>query len=89
MDGEVALFGEGLQQAHDVTRERSASTKRWRGRRKLHWLTVIDAIGYGVVRAAAENGRSGDHEFSAATTALNGELRGAIRAAARRRPGVG
>src|SRR5258705_3277393 len=86
MDGDVALFGEGLQQAHDVARERSASAKRWRACRKLHWMSVIDAIGYGVIRAAAGDGRSCDHEFSAATTAQNRELhRRAIRAAARRR----
>jgi hypothetical protein len=57
-DGDVALFGERLQQAYDVARERSASAKRWRARRKLDWLTVIDAIGYGVIRAATGDGRS-------------------------------
>src|SRR5258708_1803904 len=49
-DGDVAVFGEGLQQAHNVARERSASAKRWRACRKLHRLTVINAIGYGVIR---------------------------------------
>src|SRR5258708_30924136 len=83
-DGDVAVFGEGLQQAHDVARERSASAGRRRACRKLHWLTVIDAIGYGVIRAAAGDGRSCDHEFTAATTALNRELhRRAILPAAR------
>src|SRR4051794_28237053 len=84
-DGEVALFREGLQKAHYVACERSANTKRWRGCRKLHRLAAIDAVGYGVIRAAARDGRSCDREFGAATAALNGELhRGAVRAVARR-----
>ena len=60
-DGDVALFGERLQQAYDVARERSASSKRWRTCRKLHRLIVIDAIGYGVILATAGDGRSCDH----------------------------
>src|SRR6202022_3903154 len=87
-DGDVALFGERLQQTYDVAGERSASSKRWRACRNLHRLIVINAIGYGVIPAAARDGRSCDHQFSAATAAANGELhRGAIRAAARRRGG--
>jgi len=53
-DGDVALFGERLQQAYDVARERSAGSKRWRACRKLHRLIVINAIGYGVTLAAAD-----------------------------------
>ena len=48
-----ALLRERLQQAHDIARERSAGPKRWRACRKLHRLPVIDAVGYGVIRAAA------------------------------------
>src|SRR5258708_32057357 len=83
-DGDVAVFGEGLQQAHNVARERSASAIRWRACRKLHRLTVIDAIGYGVLLASAADGWACDHQFSAATAALNGELhRGTVRTAVR------
>ena len=52
-DGNLALLGKGLQQAYDVARERDACSRRWRACRKLHRLTVIDAIGNGVILAAA------------------------------------
>ena len=29
-DGDVALFGERLQQAHDIAPERNAGSERWR-----------------------------------------------------------
>ena len=81
----MTVLGERLQQAYDVTRERSAGSKRWRTCRKLHRLTVIDAVGYDVIRAAAGDGGSCDHQFGAAAAAVNGELhRGAIRATAQR-----
>src|SRR3982074_111523 len=89
-DCHVAVFRKGLQQTYDVARERNASSKRWRACRKLHRLIVINAIGYGIFRAAAGDGRSCDHQFGAATAAMNGELhRGTIRAAARKRGGGG
>jgi hypothetical protein len=69
-NGDVALFRERLQQAYDVARERSAGSKRWRACRKLHRLTVIDAIGYGVIPAAAGDGGSRYHELSADTEAV-------------------
>ena len=38
--GELSLLGKGLQQAHDVARERYAGSGRRRGSRKLHGLLV-------------------------------------------------
>ena len=73
-NGDVPLFGERLQQAYNVTGERSAGPKRWRTCRKLHRLTVIDAVGNSVVRATPGDSRSRDHQLGAATTAINGEL---------------
>src|SRR5260370_7542977 len=84
VDGDVALFGERLQQAYDVARERSASAKRWRACRKLRCPIAIDAIGYGVLLASAGDGWACDHQFSAPTAAVNGELhRGTVRTAVR------
>src|SRR5688572_4818598 len=86
-NGNVTLFRERLQQAHDIARERSTSPKRWCACRKLYRLTIIDAVGYGV-DAATGNGRSRDHQLGAAAAAADGELhRGAIGAAARKRGG--
>jgi hypothetical protein len=48
-DGNLSLPGKGLQQAYDVARERHAGSRRWRGCRKLHRLSVIDAIRNGVI----------------------------------------
>ena len=57
-NGDVTLLGERLQQAYDVTCKRSAGSKRRRSGRKLHRLTVIDAVGNGVIRATAGDSRS-------------------------------
>jgi hypothetical protein len=43
--GEVALVGEQLQQAHDVTPKRGTGSERRRGGGKLHRRILIDAIG--------------------------------------------
>jgi hypothetical protein len=64
--------GSDRKQADDVAREGCARSKRRWACRQLHRLIVIDAIGYGVILAAAD-GRSCDHQFGAANAAVNGE----------------
>jgi hypothetical protein len=61
VNGDVTVLGQRLQQAHNVARECNAGSKRWRTCRKLDRLTVIDAVRYNVIPAAAGDGRSGDH----------------------------
>ena len=53
-DKHAALLRQRLQQAHDIALERGAGSKRWHACRGLHRLVAIDAIGDGVVIAAAE-----------------------------------
>ena len=75
----MTVLGQRLQQAHDIARERCAGSERWRTCRKLHRLTIIDAVGYDVIPAAAGDGWSCDPEFGAAAAAVNGEVhRGTI-----------
>src|SRR5258707_15328456 len=84
-NGDVTLFRERLQQAYDIARERSAGSKRWQARCKLYRLTVIDAVGDGVIGPAGDSW-SQDHELSAAAAAVNGDLHhgGAIGATTRK-----
>src|SRR6185436_8990607 len=87
-NGDVTVLRQRLQQAYDVTCERSTGSKRWRSCRKLYRLTIIDAVGNGVIRATPGDSQSRDHQFGAAAAAVNGELRqGAIGAPARGRGG--
>src|SRR5882757_6983504 len=73
-DGNLSLLGKGLQQAYDVARERNAGSRRWRGCRKLHRLSIIDAIRNGVTLPVAGGDRSRDDQFAATGAAANREL---------------